>query len=213
MEGQIQKENDKIVKKYICEVCNYETNIKHSYQLHELSLKHIEKLKTHKQHNTIYSRMCSTCGKIFTHKSSLSRHKKNCISIAKFEGQLKPINFEEILNSKNIEIKNYITELKKKDMIIKNNDKIIKDHVDNIKWQNNVINMYISEVSLLLKMSEHRVNKGQIYKNFILRNNYDDDEFYKLENEIDELEIISSNVIKGIIEEHKKNFNPDAIVF
>ena len=55
---------------YSCIPCNYKTDRKFNYKQHLESMKHKEKTE-HK---------CKACGKFYKHDSSLSRHRKECVS-------------------------------------------------------------------------------------------------------------------------------------
>lgn len=66
--------------KYVCNVCQYETETKGSYLRHELSEKHKNNLKhAPNLRKKTGSLDCVNCGKTFLHKSGLSRHKSSCI--------------------------------------------------------------------------------------------------------------------------------------
>ena len=54
---------------FTCEQCRYKTNREYNYIRHCRGKRHCE--------NTSISHVCA-CGKIYTHKSSLSRHQKTC---------------------------------------------------------------------------------------------------------------------------------------
>lgn len=53
---------------YKCKICNYETDIKSNYTRHFNSNKHKEKTKF----------KCEDCGKFYSHRSTLSHHRKEC---------------------------------------------------------------------------------------------------------------------------------------
>lgn len=57
-------------KDYNCKYCNYTTSKKHNWERHIKTNKHKENKKSDKW-------ICG-CGKIYSHKSGLSRHKKTC---------------------------------------------------------------------------------------------------------------------------------------
>ena len=59
--------NEKVVKKYVCAICNYSTLKKVDYNKHMLTLKH--------KNNIMF--VCD-CGKSYKHHSSLCYHKKKC---------------------------------------------------------------------------------------------------------------------------------------
>ena len=59
-------------KKHACETCDYSTSQKASYEKHLLTGKHI------KLTNASSGKHECACGKLFSHKQSLFRHKKMC---------------------------------------------------------------------------------------------------------------------------------------
>lgn len=66
---------------YSCVACNYATDIKSNYSRHLTTLAHIQKINTANSGKNIKSNTIEykcKCGKIFSHHSSLSRHKKTC---------------------------------------------------------------------------------------------------------------------------------------
>ena len=70
-----------------CEVCNYETNIKHNYDRHLKSKRHLNFINfspsiVHQlsiSSPSIYD--CQSCNKTFSSQSSLSKHHKTCMFI------------------------------------------------------------------------------------------------------------------------------------
>lgn len=116
------------MKKYYCECCNYETDIKCNYTKHLLTKKHIlisSKMKhnQNKQSNSMviekddgHILQCKYCSKEFKHASSLSRHinhicKKNTHH---HDNQL------YVLNKESYDIQLEIDKLNKKIFDIKN---------------------------------------------------------------------------------------------
>jgi len=57
---------------YICEICNYKSNIKTHYNRHLHTKSHIDKITPEDKF------CCNNCLKIFNHKSNLCKHKKSC---------------------------------------------------------------------------------------------------------------------------------------
>ena len=58
-------------KKFKCEICNYHTNYKNTFNKHMKSMKHCNKAN-----NQCFN--CNICSISFKSRSSLWRHKKNC---------------------------------------------------------------------------------------------------------------------------------------
>mgnify|MGYP001209775126 CR=1 FL=1 len=77
------------MKKYYCECCNYETDIKCNYEKHLLTKKHIMIISRMKNNEKTHDSslfnddcdghiiQCKYCSKKFKHASSLSRHIKH----------------------------------------------------------------------------------------------------------------------------------------
>tara|TARA_Y100000768_G_scaffold361112_1_gene318894 strand:- start:573 stop:1382 length:810 start_codon:yes stop_codon:yes gene_type:complete len=71
----------------VCELCNYKTNRKSSFN------KHINSLKHKNRENSIGLFVCETCNKQYKYKSGLDNHQKNgkCLMAANLEEQSKQI--------------------------------------------------------------------------------------------------------------------------
>jgi hypothetical protein len=70
------------MSKYICECCNYTTNIKQNYDKHDVSIKHLknkEQKKTIKEVKEEYIYSCINCTKKYKSNVGLWKHKKTCI--------------------------------------------------------------------------------------------------------------------------------------
>jgi hypothetical protein len=77
---------------YFCNECLFSTKLKHNYERHCLTKKHIVLLNKKGKPNYF----CSDCDKDYKHQSSFSRHKKIC------NGNKKPNNTREINTNSNI---------------------------------------------------------------------------------------------------------------
>ena len=77
-----------------CEICNYETKNKQSYDRHLKSKGHFKKIKASKEGSFIHE--CTFCEKKYLRHSSLWRHKKTCKIKLKFEKE------EELLKEKKL---------------------------------------------------------------------------------------------------------------
>jgi hypothetical protein len=77
---------------YFCNECLFSTKLKHNYDRHCLTKKHIVLLNKKNKPNYF----CSDCNKDYKHQSSFSRHKKLC------NGDKKPNNPREMNTNNNI---------------------------------------------------------------------------------------------------------------
>ena len=78
------KNTSKNIDKFVCVICDFTCSKKGDYNRHLTTRKHIkltDKLTTDANGITSDKYFCNYCGSFFSHKSSLSRHKKKCISI------------------------------------------------------------------------------------------------------------------------------------
>ncbi len=64
--------------KYICTECNYSTNNKSNFDRHNNSNAHMKKLGLLPKKLPLEKKNICVCGKIFKHRSGLSRHKQTC---------------------------------------------------------------------------------------------------------------------------------------
>lgn len=94
-------DNKKLLKKqlfdekYICKHCDYNTSKKSSWKKHIETKKHQRKIK--KVDNEKLPKSCSlqeskgfkcVCGRVYKYSSGLSKHKKKCIELYKFENDM-----------------------------------------------------------------------------------------------------------------------------
>lgn len=96
----MESKKDKIIQKYICQECSFVTTIKCNYTRHMKSKKHSIKcgicteVNQVNQVNEVKEVIeCPICGQKYQHKSSLSRHMKNCKS--KESEQVKMLGLSE----------------------------------------------------------------------------------------------------------------------
>jgi len=78
-----KKISENLAKFYICENCDFKSKNKSDYNTHCLTIKH-KRLINAKNANKISENLANneyicSCGKIYKHQSSLSKHKKKCI--------------------------------------------------------------------------------------------------------------------------------------
>jgi hypothetical protein len=75
----VPKSSEKVLKKIICESCDYYTSRKSQYERHLLTSKHIKNnLDKNKDNQNSSEKYICKCGKIYKYLSGLSKHKKNC---------------------------------------------------------------------------------------------------------------------------------------
>ena len=118
---------------YKCNYCNYTSDKKHNLNLH-CNIKHID-IK-----DIEYNDKCNKCNKIFSTKSNLSRHQKNCKGIVNPTQCQKCNKFFSTATSKCRHFKICKTEIKKEDSI---NPTIINNITNNTTINNITNNTYI----------------------------------------------------------------------
>ena len=72
------KKSDKSKTKYYCKICEYKTDLKHSFNKHLLTIKHKNRQNSAKGINGGGGYFCD-CGKKYAHKTTLYAHKKKCL--------------------------------------------------------------------------------------------------------------------------------------
>ena len=144
---------------YFCEFCNYTTNNSGNFSHHKKTKKHLLQLESKKSINEeqtveIISKLsevipklstgdnskvqfiCKNCSSTFSHKSNLSRHKKNCnIVDNKLLTKIEILEKEKELERKEKEL--YQKLEKEKDNIIKEKTELLNNFMSNA---NNIIN-------------------------------------------------------------------------
>ena len=109
------KKSPKIPKKYFCEKCDLITCNKKDFEKHLQTKKH----NANNLVNNVNNKITCNCGKFFLHKSSLSRHIRNCEQSQKSQ---KIPNFEITAEM----MKNSITEETVLKLIEQNNELLKK---------------------------------------------------------------------------------------
>ena len=153
--------NEKVVKKYVCAICNYSTLKKVDYNKHMLTLKHKKSINNNNNgdNKKIYEKLMFVCdcGKSYKHHSSLCYHKKKCAYIKteneKIEKEeLEPEEKEEIEETEETEetekeginykelVMNLLNDNKElRNILLEQNSKII-EIIPKIGNTNNTIN-------------------------------------------------------------------------
>ena len=143
---------------YFCDICTYKTTSSGNFSNHKKTQKHILKISLKKSQedektiviipklsqvitelslddNSKLKLICSNCNSIFSQKSNLSRHKKNCTS-----------QDNKLLNK--IEILEKEMELEKREKALY--QKLEKEKSDMLKDKDNFINNFMSNSNILL---------------------------------------------------------------
>lgn len=126
------------MSKYICEPCNYVTDIKSNYTKHLKTKKHIntqEKLKKNSRKNTKYSTItqefcCKYCDKPFRHMQSMYYHIKYTCKKNKDE------DVKELVRLMNLQLEQQRNQLLKKDEQIEKLSKQIEKLMDKLQMPN-----------------------------------------------------------------------------
>tara|TARA_Y200000002_G_C22657817_1_gene654306 strand:+ start:446 stop:1327 length:882 start_codon:yes stop_codon:yes gene_type:complete len=99
----------KIPMVFSCEICNYQTSNKKDYSKHLLTAKHKKMTFDVKSHNKAFQ--CE-CGKLFTYRQGLHRHKKICPFTEEIDNQPTTGSIVELIKQ-NTEFKQLILEQNK----------------------------------------------------------------------------------------------------
>ncbi len=99
----------KIPMVFSCEICNYQTSNKKDYSKHLLTAKHKKMTFDVKSHNKAFQ--CE-CGKWFTYRQGLHRHKKTCPFTEEIDNQPTTGSIVELIKQ-NTEFKQLILEQNK----------------------------------------------------------------------------------------------------
>ena len=126
------KNEQKLSKKYYCEICHYNTDRKSNLDNHNLSAKHIKSMNSNEIKQILSTdHICEICNKKYKDYSGLWRHKKKCfikeeniendeITITQYENSITPELVIEIIKQ-NQELQKQNNELQKQMLeVIKN---------------------------------------------------------------------------------------------
>ncbi len=144
----------KICNEYFCEVCDYKTVRKSSYEDHLLSRKHQKSMNSNQNSQKICNEfICQNCNKKYKDNSGLWRHKKKCNLTEETSNVLdkEPNNSNEIqelkeimkyLMKENSEMKNIILEVVKNGTNTNNNNNITHTNSHNKAFN---LNFFLNE--------------------------------------------------------------------
>ena len=129
----------KICNEYFCEICDYKTVRKSSYDEHLLSRKHQKSMNGNQNLQKICNEfICQNCNKKYKDNSGLWRHKKKCKLIEENVNVLEkePINYNKIQGSEKDDLINYLIKENQefKNLILE----IVKKDTNQITNNNNV---------------------------------------------------------------------------
>jgi hypothetical protein len=137
MEQNETKSCQKVAQKYYCEICDYNTNKKSSFDKHLLTRKHLDETKM--KQNML---LTCDCNKTFNSRTTLWRHKKICSKNNCDEEKKQLISINEIPNNITSEL---IIEIIKqnqdfKNLLLEQNKTIIELSKNNTTNINNSMN-------------------------------------------------------------------------
>ena len=141
-----------IVKKiYTCQMCNFNTTIKHNYNAHLSTKKHInnkDKIEKKLSQKDLSKKYNCECGKSYTYPQGLYRHKRTCDFVQKKDTENSIISYTD--NSQNsFTITELLKKIDEKDKELKEKDNTIKDMIPKIGNNNNNkqfnINIFLNE--------------------------------------------------------------------
>lgn len=152
------KISENLAKKYVCNICLFNSNNKSDYNIHCLTKKHLKLTNTNNT-NKISENLANNeyqciCGKIYKHMSSLSKHKKQCTYI-----QDKIVEYNDNKEEFKSLIVRIMTDSSEKIDLLMNENKELRNQ---IKEQNQQIN------ELIPKIGNNNNNKNKFNINVFL---------------------------------------------
>ena len=146
------KSCEKVAPKLLCETCDYFTSKKSSYEKHILTAKHLNATNDYKNATKSCEKVAKcyncSCGKKYSHHSSLWKHQKNCLGVKNIQTEPTIVTTE---NNSKLDHESLIHELMKqntefKTMLIEQNAKIMElakegKYITNNTTNNNNFNL------------------------------------------------------------------------
>ena len=169
----------KLCPNYNCEICDYNTSKKSSYDNHNLSAKHIKRLKNHEMEthgNQIMPKLCSrqytceNCNREFKNRSGLWKHNKICLKNENIDLKDKDNLIIQLLKQ-NGELQKSLIEMSKEKTVTNNNTTHTNSHnkTFNLNFYLNEtckdalnINDFVSSIKLSLDDLENTGRKGYV---------------------------------------------------
>jgi hypothetical protein len=150
----------------MCETCDYKCSKLGDYKKHILTQKHIKANDANNNANTKSPEdkkiMCNVCGITLKHLSSLSRHKKKCISIENNEPDIDKISTIEFNNNNIKVLTNLVLE------VVKSNSELLKQNQEYQK-QNNDLQKQVLDVCQKIQPNTINSNNHSNNKTFNLQ--------------------------------------------
>ena len=139
MVKMVKKSAEKVPMFFTCRECDYTTSQKSHYAKHLLTRKHKMITNDNKSAESaekvpIFKKHICICGKIYTHASGLSRHKKDCKSISE---ETEDLNYLETVSPNEAFL---LEQNKKLENLIIEQSKQINELIPKVGNQNNTIN-------------------------------------------------------------------------
>lgn len=133
-------------KKYVCNTCNYSTDVSYCYKKHLITKKHLEHTNIDK-YIELNSFTCSYCNSIFKGKHNKSRHYKVCKAKKSTE------KYELLIEHLKEEYEEVIEQLKEENNKLKNDKSQLANNTTNINTQNNVKNTNSNNINMYYVMN------------------------------------------------------------
>lgn len=134
MQEILPKKCQKMPKKYLCGKCDFSSNNKYNYQKHLQTIKHnTAKSSLNPPKKMHFSNYVCECGNKYTHRQSLTHHKKTCTGMSKMNS----VVLKNVQNENILDIVNQISDSKQNNInIVINNN---YNSVENIQNKANTI--------------------------------------------------------------------------
>jgi len=159
--------------KYICDKCNFNTNVKQNYNTHLLTKRHKQI-----QNNELFNHECKKCNKKFKHHSGLYQHRTRCNAIEKQTQEQTQVILETVS-----ELKDMLVDLKANQQ-----PTTVNNHINN----NNNINLILNENFTQAKNFMEMINGIQLGTNYPIKIssvNYVDTIVGLLKDELDKMPV------------------------